>query len=114
MSVPMTAGDLDFVVNYSHSGDYSSIADNGLGQIAPSQPGEQSPGRVTTSSTPRLLVLEGEDWSVRLWGKNLSDEEYVSFANETGTITKKTPAPPLTYGSRSHATSDTIPPEVDA
>jgi len=86
------------VVNYSHSGDYFFDADNGLGQIAPSQPGNNHQDEYDIFNASITWYSEGEDWSVRLWGKNLSDEEYFSFANETATITKKTPAPPLTYG----------------
>ena len=96
--VPMTAGDLDFVLNYSHSGDYFFDADNGLGQIAPSQPGNNHQDEFDIFNASITWYSEGDDWNVRLWGKNLTDEEYFSFGNQTATITKKTPAPPLTYG----------------
>ena len=94
----MTAGDLDFVLNYSHSGDYFFDADNGLGQIAPSQPGNNHQDEFDIFNASITWYSEGDDWNVRLWGKNLTDEEYFSFGNQTATITKKTPAPPLTYG----------------
>ncbi len=103
-TVPMTAGDLGFTVNYSHSGDYFFDADNGLGQI--SAPNCSSCSSPENNHQDEFDIINAsitwyggdDDWSVRLWGKNLTDEEYVSFGNETGTITKKTPAPPLTYG----------------
>ena len=96
--VPMTAGDLDFAVNFSHSGDYFFDADNGFGQISPSQPGNNHQDEYDIINASVTWYSDDDDWSVRLWGKNLTDEEYFSFGNETATITKKTPAPPLTYG----------------
>ncbi len=96
--VPMTAGDLDFAVNFAHSGDYFFDADNGFGQISPSQPGNNHQDEYDIINASVTWYSDDDDWSVRLWGKNLTDEEYFSFGNETATITKKTPAPPLTYG----------------
>ncbi len=96
--VPLTAGDLNFTVAYSHSGDYFFDADNGLGQIAPSRPENNHQDEFDIFNASVTWYASSDNWSVRLWGKNLSDEEYFSFANQTATVTKKTPAPPLTYG----------------
>lgn len=98
-TVPLSSGsELDLTLNYSHTGDYYADADNGLGQIAPSTPNNNRQDLINMINASVTWRSADEKWNVRLWGKNLSDEEYWSFANETGTVTKQVPAPPRTYG----------------
>jgi outer membrane receptor protein involved in Fe transport len=33
-----------------------------------------------------VTFARGDRWSLSLWGKNLSDEEYIDFAADVGTL----------------------------
>jgi iron complex outermembrane receptor protein len=94
----ISRGSIDYTLNFYHSGNYYADADNGLGQIAPSSRNNNKQDLVNIVNASVTWFSANDKWSVRAWGKNLSDERYWSFANETGTITKNTPAPPRTYG----------------
>ncbi|MET0986623.1 MAG: hypothetical protein ABW034_14570, partial [Steroidobacteraceae bacterium] len=92
------SGDLDFTVNYYYSGDYFADADNGHGQLPPSDSDNNHQDTYSIVNASITWYSSDEKWSVRLWGKNLNDETYWSFANETATVTKNVPAPPRQYG----------------
>ena len=106
--VPFATGSLGFTANFYHSGNYYADADNGLGQIPVSPTQLAGPSISTQANNKQGLVdiinasiawtANDDKWNARLWGKNLGDTRYWSFANETGTVTKNTPAPPRTYG----------------
>ena len=91
-------GSFNYTVNLYHSGNYYADADNGLGQIAPSSANNDRQAVLDIVNASIAWTSLSERWGLRVWGKNLGDTRYWSFANETGTITKNTPAPPRTYG----------------
>ena len=97
-TIPMASGSLDLTMNYYHTGDYYADPDNGLGQLAPSSQNNDHQGLLNIVNASMTWYEKNDKWSLRLWAKNLTNQAYWSFANETGTITKNTPAPPRTYG----------------
>jgi iron complex outermembrane receptor protein len=119
--VPLSGGgDLNFSLLLSHNGNYWAEPSNGQGQIDTRVfPDPFLPAGPTNTSCPTCsnsnpfnekqqsvdLVTASVQWnsaddkySVRVWGKNLTDEEYWSFNNSTATVTKQVPAPPRTFG----------------
>jgi iron complex outermembrane receptor protein len=105
--VPMSTGDMSFTAMYSHNGNYWSEASNGQGQwcsttaVAPvscSNKYNERQHAVNILNASVQWVSTDDKYAVRLWGKNLTDDRYWSFANTTGSITKNVPAPPRTYG----------------
>ncbi|MET0983820.1 MAG: TonB-dependent receptor [Steroidobacteraceae bacterium] len=88
-------GTWDFNVGYNHTGDYFFDPDNGKGQLKDSH-----------DKQPKLDLVDASiGWAspsgmydVRLWGKNITGEEYVSFGFEEALLTQIAPAPPATYG----------------
>jgi iron complex outermembrane receptor protein len=96
--IPLSSGKLSLAASFSHSGNYYADADNGLGQIAPSSQLNDKQLLLDIVNGSVTWYATNEKYSVRLWGKNLTDQRYWSFANETGTITKNVPAPPRTFG----------------
>lgn len=119
--VPLSGGgDLNFSLLFSHNGNYWAEASNGQGQLDTRVfPDPFLPAGPTNTSCPTCvnsnplnekqqsvdLLTASVQWnsaddkySVRVWGKNLTDEEYWSFNNSTATVTKQVPAPPRTYG----------------
>jgi iron complex outermembrane recepter protein len=98
-NVPMGGGgSLDLTASWYHSDEYFADADNGLGQVAPSSQSNDMQSALDIFNASVTWYSADDRWSVRLWGRNLSDVRYWSFANETGTIIKNVPAPPRTYG----------------
>jgi iron complex outermembrane receptor protein len=97
-SIPLAGGDLDFSLNWYHTDEYFADADNGLGQVFPSSQRNNMQDALDLLNGSITWYAPGDRWSLQLWGRNRTDEEYWSFANETGTVTKNTPAPPLEYG----------------
>ncbi len=98
-SIPMTSGaSVDITAGLSYTGNYYADADNGLGQIAPSQQDNNKQLGYEIVNAAATWYSADDKYSVKLWGKNLGDTRYWSFANETGTVTKSIPAPPRTYG----------------
>jgi iron complex outermembrane receptor protein len=80
-------------------GDYSYMDDhfttNAVGQPRP----QDIQDRETLNAT---LGWRTERWSLSLWGKNLTDDEYAGFTGATSPITGASPyflTPPRTYGA---------------
>jgi iron complex outermembrane recepter protein len=96
--MPTEVGDFDFTLSWSHTAKYFAEADNGMGQVFPSRPSNAQQDVLDLFNGSISWYSSNEKWNVRLWGKNLSDKRYWSFANETTTVTKQVPAPPRTYG----------------
>ena len=96
--VPISSGQLDFTLNAYHTGNYYADADNGQGQIAPSRQANDKQGLIDVVNASVTWYSKDDSMSVKAWGKNLNNKYYWSFANQTATITKNTPAPPRTFG----------------
>jgi iron complex outermembrane recepter protein len=101
--LPTSIGKFNFTGNWYRGGDYYGDADNGMGQIAPSSPDNNKQERYDMLNASVTWYSNDEKWSVRLWGKNLTDKYTWAFANETGTITKQVPGEPRTYGLTANA-----------
>jgi iron complex outermembrane receptor protein len=122
-TVPLSSGgELNFSVLFSHNGNYWAESSNGQGQVNTTtlidpyarfaNPASTALCSFCVNSNPLNEKQQSVDlvnatiqwnsaddkYSLRLWGKNLTDEEYWSFNNSTATVTKQVPAPPRTYG----------------
>jgi len=84
---PTSVGTFDFDVRPSFTSRYPETFDERLYQ--PSVP-LLSSSLTWTSSNGR--------WSIRLWGANLLDRQYFTFAGEVSSGDVYSPAPPRTYG----------------
>ncbi|MET0657289.1 MAG: TonB-dependent receptor, partial [Steroidobacteraceae bacterium] len=92
---PTSIGDLDFNLAYNHGGDYYFDPDNGEGQLKKSY--DRQPKLDLVDASIGWTSTNGM-YDVRLWGKNLTEEEYISFGFEEALLTQYAPAPPRTYG----------------
>jgi iron complex outermembrane recepter protein len=96
-TVPTAYGPVDVNIALNHTGDYFWQADNGKGQ--------QPPSMIDNAKQPTLNLVNAsvgwtsaDNWSVRLWGKNLTNIQYYSFGFETAPATQYSAAPPRTFG----------------
>ncbi|MFA5631497.1 MAG: TonB-dependent receptor [Porticoccaceae bacterium] len=97
-AIPTNIGEFDLTLMWSHTDEYFFDADNGLGQIAPSSQKNNMQDKLDIiNGSISWTSLDGK-YNLSLWGKNLTDELYISFANQTGTVTKNIYGPPRTYG----------------
>jgi iron complex outermembrane recepter protein len=85
--VPASFGTFTLSANYSYVGRWYGEPDHRLSQKAYEVVG----GQVSFAPTD-------EAWVVRLWGRNLFDEEYVILTGSQGSGDFATYAPPRTYG----------------
>jgi iron complex outermembrane receptor protein len=92
------AGGITTTLNWSHTGDYFADADSGLGQIAPSSPGNDRQGIINLLNASIMWTSEDGHWTVSLWGKNLTEQKYWSYAEEDTFTTQYSAAAPRTYG----------------
>jgi hypothetical protein len=95
---PTSAGAFDFNFLWGHTASYYFNADNGQGQIAPSSPGndKQSTLNILNGSI-NWTSLDGS-WETRLWIKNITDQHYILYGDETAFATLDAPAPPRIFG----------------
>ena len=103
--IPVSTGDLSLTLHFSHSGNYWSEPSNGEGQVdlgptalSRSNPLAEKQGSVDLLNASIQWTSSDDKYTVRLWGKNIANEEYFLFNNSTATVTKKVPAPPRTFG----------------
>jgi iron complex outermembrane receptor protein len=122
-TVPLASGgEVNFSVLFSHNGNYWAEPSNGQGQVNTTTLPDTY-ARFTNPASTALCTFcvnsnalnekqqsvdlvnatiqwnsADDKYSVRLWGKNLTDEGYWSFNNSTATMTKQVPAPPRTFG----------------
>jgi iron complex outermembrane receptor protein len=96
-TVPTSYGPVDMNIALNHTGDYFFQADNGRGQ--------QPPSMIDNNKQPTLNLVNAsvgwtsaDNWSVRLWGRNLTNIQYYSFGFETAPATQYSAAPPRTFG----------------
>ena len=82
----------------THTGNYYASADNGKGQIAPSSSQNNKQQLVDLLNGSLGWSSNERDLTIRLWAKNLTNEQYWSFADEISFATFYSPAPPRTYG----------------
>lgn len=97
-AIPTEVGEFDLTLSWSHTDEYFFDADNGLGQIAPSSQSNDMQDKLNLVNGSITWYSLDDRYSVRLWGRNITDERYITFANETGTMTKNIYGPPRTYG----------------
>lgn len=97
-TIPSTIGNFDISVNWSHTGNYFAEADNGGGQVFPSSPDNVRQSIYDLINASLSWESIDQRWGVRLWGKNLTQAKYFTYATAGGTNTKNLPAPPRTYG----------------
>jgi iron complex outermembrane receptor protein len=91
-------GDIDLNGVLKYTGPYYADPDNGLGQVAPSSQNNDRQDPLYIVNTSVAWHSPSEDWMVRLWGNNLTDEEYWSLGAESAPASRWNPAPPRTYG----------------
>jgi iron complex outermembrane receptor protein len=96
--LPATLGPFDLAVTWMHTGNYYADPDNGLGQVAPSSPSNDKQGPVNLVNASIGWTSLDQHWQARAWGKNLTSQQYWSFAAETAFLTQFTGAPPRTFG----------------
>lgn len=96
--IPTEVGEFDVTLMWSQTDEYFMDADNGLGQVAPSRQENNMQQKLDILNGSINWVSVDEKYSLSLWGKNLTDELYVSFGNQTGTVTKQIYGPPRTFG----------------
>ncbi|MFA5630184.1 MAG: TonB-dependent receptor [Porticoccaceae bacterium] len=96
--IPTDIGEFDLSLSWSHTDEYFFDADNGMGQVAPSTPSNNMQDKLDIINGAIAWYSQDEKYSLRLWGRNLTDERYISMANETGTMIKNVYGPPRTYG----------------
>jgi iron complex outermembrane receptor protein len=96
--IPTSSGHFDLNVSWTRTGNYYASADNGKGQIPPSS--QQNDKQETIDVINGSLGWTSSDLglAVRLWGKNLTDVQYWSYADEISFATFYSPAAPRTYG----------------
>lgn len=92
---PTSVGDFNFNVAYNHGGDYYFDPDNGRGQLDPSLDKQKSLDLVNTSWR---WNSKGERYDVTVWGRNITDQRYLSIVGELTVGTTWGPVPPATYG----------------
>jgi iron complex outermembrane receptor protein len=96
--VPSTMGPFDLNLAWTRTGSYYADADNGRGQVAPS-----------THFNNKQLILDlinasvnwtspSGRWHAQLWGRNLANQKYWSFALQDAFETQYSANAPLTYG----------------
>ena len=89
-TVPTSVGEFDFAVSYAHGGNFYWEADNAALS-------EQAKTDILNGSIQ--WNAPGENFSVRLWGRNLGQEKYYAYAgNSAASNMKYSAAPPRTYG----------------
>jgi iron complex outermembrane receptor protein len=84
--VPLDIGELNFNVTYYYNDGFYWEPDNRL---------EQDDYTVLNAE----VGLETGSWFFRVWGRNLQDEEYSYYAQESSTGDLVSAAPPRTYGA---------------
>ncbi len=95
---PTSVGAFDFNFLWSHSNGYYFNADNGRGQIAPSSPNNDKQRAFDIlNGSINWTSLDGS-WDARLWMKNIADQHYILYGDETAFATLNAPAPPRTFG----------------
>lgn len=92
---PTTVGPLNFTVAYNHGGNYFFDADNGKGQLTPALDKQKTMNIVNASLA---WTSSSGRYDVTAWGKNITDNKYISFGFEEALLTQFGPAPPATYG----------------
>jgi iron complex outermembrane receptor protein len=96
--IPTSVGRVDLNLSWIHTGNYFAAADNGKGQIPPSSSKNNEQGLIDVLNGSVGWTSSDAGLEVRLWGKNLTNERYWSFADEISFATFYSPAPPRTYG----------------
>jgi len=91
-------GEYTLSLAWNHTGNYYFDADNGKGQIAPSLPLNDKQPTVNLLNASVSWVSNDGHWSARVWGKNLTGLQYISFGLEDSFATQDSPAPPRTFG----------------
>jgi iron complex outermembrane receptor protein len=95
--IPTSFGHFDINLSWTHTGNYFAAADNGKGQIAPSSSENNKQQLLDLLNGSLGWTSNDGDLEVRLWGRNLTDEQYWSFADEISFATFYSPAPPRSY-----------------
>lgn len=85
--VAALGGDVNFAFNYYYNGGFAWDPDNRL---------QQSSYQVANASIE--WTAPGNDWGVRLWGRNLTDTHFCAYAAARPLLDSCSPAPPRTYG----------------
>ena len=83
----MAFGTFELNVNYAHNGRWFAGPDHRLSQ----KPYDIVNGQIAFSP-------DGENWKVRLWAKNLFDEEYFTVLGSQAASDYAGYAPPRTFG----------------
>ena len=96
--IPAAIGPLDLTASWMHTGNYYADVDNGLGQVAPSSPNNDKQKLVNLLNASVGWTSIDQRWQASVWGRNLTGEQYWSFAGETSFLTQFTAAAPRTFG----------------
>jgi iron complex outermembrane recepter protein len=91
-------GRFDINLSWTHTGNYYASADNGRGQIAPSSPDNNMQKLIDVFNGSLGWRSSNRDLEVRVWGKNLTNLRYWSYADEFSFATLYSPAPPRMLG----------------
>ncbi len=95
--IPSTIGPFNATLAYSRKGSFFNDSDNGRGQVGTPINGDQTRAVDLVNASLSWASLDGR-WGTRLWGKNLTGQQYSAFTLEDGLTTEYSPAPPRTYG----------------
>jgi len=96
--IPTAMGDFDLNLAWNHTGNYYFNADNGQGQVAPSSPANNKQPILDLLNGSLSWTSKNDMYSASLWGKNITNVQYLSFGIETGFLTSWSVAPPRTFG----------------
>lgn len=87
--IPTSVGQFDVSGSWSHGGDYFFEPDN---TVYVHQP------KYDLFNASLRWTAANENFSIRLWGNNLTKEKYYSYMATGGSALKSSPAAPRTYG----------------
>lgn len=88
--LPTSSGDFSFTASWTRAGNFFWEAGN--------QPYAKQPKTNIVAASAQWSLL-GDAFSVRIWGRNLTNEKYATYAaNSTTSGYKYSPAEPRTYG----------------
>jgi iron complex outermembrane receptor protein len=96
--VPSTTGPWDLNVAWTRTGSYYADADNGRGQVAPSSSFNNKQMILDLINASVTWTSPDGHFHAQLWGRNLANQKYWSFALQDAFETQYSANAPLTYG----------------
>jgi iron complex outermembrane receptor protein len=96
--IPATIGPFDVAAAWTRTGSYYADVDNGAGQVAPSTPFNNKQLILNLVNASLTWTTNNGHFRAQLWGRNLANQKYWSFALQDAFETQYSANAPLTYG----------------